>query len=133
MKRAGVLVFATALAAACGEGVTAPGELRGTITLSATEIAPAQPVTVHLTLVNTGGRQVVFEGNLCLSDFFVVTDQAGARVGPGPRVCDLYGQSIRLDPGGSFTYSYLWTVTALGPSAADPVYLPPGEYLVRAG
>ena len=90
MKRAGVLVFATALAAACGEGVTAPGELRGTITLSATEIAPAQPVTVHLTLVNTGGRQVVFSLPLHFA-----SDQAPIVVWPGERTAAAAARHIR--------------------------------------
>lgn len=117
-----LLAFASS---ACGNVLdSAPADERSIVSdeamrlqLSRTTVTEGTLLPMTVTLTNTTGRPITFEGNTCPYNVYEVQDAVGERIDPRIELilCAAYTQIVTLAPGASKTWSVEWNASRFAP------------------
>lgn len=100
------------------------------LVLASTTTTEGDLLPLTVTLTNTTGATISFEGNTCPYGVYEVEDPDGVRVDPRIELilCAAYTKTERLAPGASFAWTMQWPAARFAPSRQNR---PAGPQTVR--
>lgn len=103
-----VLLVSSMLLVSCTAAPTSPGDaLLVTAAISPASVRASDTVTVRVVVTNRGSEPWEINTKTCPGPF-VVTDQSGAAVAPGVRVCTADLPMKELAPGDEYVFTLRW-------------------------
>ena len=119
---------------ACSEPTVSDKGVEVTLTVDRTVLRPGETAQVTVVASNRGTRAVTINSAGCPASF-VVLDQGGALITPGPQICTLSAVSRELAPGESYAFQHVWALdgasAGAGAGASAPQTLAPGKYSLQ--
>ena len=115
---------------ACSEPTVSDKGVEVTLTVDRTVLRPGETAQVTVVASNRGTRAVTINSGGCPASF-VVLDQGGALITPGPQICTLIAVSRELAPGESYAFQHAWALDGASAGASAPQTLAPGKYSLQ--
>jgi hypothetical protein len=129
LRRLALAVLAFPLVA-CSEPTVSDRGVEVTLTVDRTVLRPGETAQVSVAATNRGARSVTINSGGCPAAF-VVLDQRGTLIRPGPQVCAAILTTRALGPGESYVFRHAWRVEGASGTASAPQPLRAGTYVLR--